>query len=354
MGLEGEVRTFRNLGFSSVVLHDGERVRVVLKATLIRRPEDNTPHSIELAVDRYGRASKKDGWPAQASQHIRIDGAAFEEAFAHMAAWREVLPYGHSTRYLALLVDEEHPNPAAILELLAGFRRNPQAFLPVMRLLSEGDAAALQAASNLARMRRCKDELVNLIAEDPVERTLQKWFEDHPWIFGSEYVGRIERRQFGIDSQGDFLLQTADNFIDLFELKRPTADVLRWDESHNAWVPARALADGLGQVLKYMETLDDEKFQLRDRFGLPVVYPRVRLVLGSSAGWDEQRRRALRRLNAHLVGIEVLTFDNVLARADVMIGHLAQSLEPSDGRPSKEPESTQPPNGDLDLDDLPF
>lgn len=273
MGLEGQVRTFRNLGFSEAVIHDGDFVRVVLKATLIRRPDDNTPHSVQLAVNRFERASKKHPWPAQPTEHIPIDGPAFDAAFVHMAAWRDVLPHGRSTRYLTLLVDEEHPNVSAILELLAGFRRNPHAFLPVMRLLSEDDSGALQAASNLARMRRSKDELVRLIAEDPPEGKLQNWFENHPWIFGSEYVGRIDRRQFGIDAQGDFLLRTADNFVDVFELKRPTATILRWEESHKTWMPAKALADALGQALKYIERLDDNKFQLRDQFGLSVVYP---------------------------------------------------------------------------------
>ena len=352
MGLEGEVRTFRNLGFSEVVVHDGERVRVVLKATLIRRPDDNTPHSVQVAVDRYERASKKHPWPRQPTQHIPLDGPAFEEAFAQMAAWREVLPLGKSTRYLTLLVDEERPNAAGIVELLAGFRRHPRAFLPVMRLLSEGDSSALQAAANLARMRRGKDELVALISEDPPEAKLQKWFESHPWIFGSEYVGRIDRRQFGIDTQGDFLLRTADSFIDVFELKRPTATILRWEESHTTWVPAKALADVLGQALKYMESLDDNKFQLRDRFGLPVVYPRVRVVIGSSATWDDHQRRALRRLNAHLNGIEVLTFDHVLARADVMIGHLAQSIAPGDDEFTTEPPVAAAQVNDLD--ELPF
>lgn len=352
MGLEGEVRTFRNLGFSEVVLHDGDRVRIVLKATLIRRPEDDSPHSVQLVVNRYLRMSKNQPWPSEPTEHIPIDGAGFDAAFAHMAAWRDVLPHGRSTRYVTLLVDRDNPNPSAIVELLAGFRRNPQAFLPVMRLLSADDAFALQAASNLARIRQSRDALIRLMSEDPPERNLQKWFEGHPWIFGSEYVERLPLRQFGIDAQGDFLLRTADGFVDVFELKRPSATVVRWEESHKAWMPAKPLADALGQVLKYLEVLDDNKFQLRDRFALPVVYPRVRVVIGSSSDWNEDQRRALRRLNAHLNGIEILTFDHVIARADVMIAHLALSLGPDESDTSEE--SGGEGRVEVDLDDLPI
>lgn len=352
MDQEGSVRTFRNLGFSEVALHDGERVRVVLKATLIRRP-NGTPRSVQLTVDRYERASRNAPWPDSPTEHVPLGEDAFDPAFAHMAAWREVLPIGRSTRYVTLLVDDERPNTQGILDLLAGFRRNPRAFLPVMRLLSEDDSGALQAASNLARMRRSKQELADLIERDPPERELQVWFEAHPWIFGSEYVAKEERRRFGIDAEGDFVMRSADDFIDLFELKKANAPVLRFDESHQTWTPTRQLAEAIGQALKYAEALDDNKFILRDRFDLPVVYPRVRVVMGRSHEWDEDRRRALRRLNAHLSGIEVLTFDQILTRAEVMIGHLAASLEIAEESRSPESEPRESV-GEYDPDDLPF
>lgn len=348
----GIVRTFRNLGFSDIVLHDGDRVRVVLKAVLVRRP-DNSPHSIQLTLDRYVRASVHVEWPVTPSQHIPWGETAFEPAFAHMAAWRQALPIGQTTRYVTVLLDGERPDARGILNLLQGFRRNPRAFLPVMRLLSSDDSDALQAASNLARMRRSRQELVALIDQEPAERDLQRWFEEHPWIFGSEYVGREERRQFAIDAEGDFLLRSADDFIDLFELKKPSAPVLRWDASHNAWVPTRDLAEAIGQALKYAEALDDNKFILRERFDLPVVYPRVRVVIGRSSAWDDQQRSALRRLNAHLSGIEILTFDQVLARADVMIAHLAASLD-ADPEADHLAGITPPDDQVLGGDDIPF
>lgn len=330
METEGRVRTYGNLGFSDpVLIHDGPRVRVEAKATLVRRP-DGTPHSVLITLDRWARTSNRLPWPDQPEAHIRLEGPAFDELFANMAGWREALPHGRSTRYVTLLIDDDKPNTTGILQLVSGLRRNPRAFLPVIRLMEEDDSEALQAAANLARMRRSKLELERLIERDPPERDLQTWFEGHPWIFGSEYIGKEDRRQFGIDAQGDFIMRTADDFIDLFELKKASADVLLWDQSHRTWRPAGDLAVALGQSLQYLETMDDQKLILRQRFDLPVVYPRVRIVIGRSIEWSEDRRNALRRLNAHLNGIEVLTFDQVLARADVMIGHLATSLDAED------------------------
>lgn len=346
----GRVRTFGNIGFSdTVVVHNGDFVRVEVKATLVHRP-DGTPHSVQIAIDRYERGLKRDPWPPAPTKHIPLDGPAFDALFAHMAAWKDLLPHGRSTRYVTLMVDDDRLDTSGILQLLAGFRRNPRAFLPVLRLLSEDDAEALQAASNLARMRKSRQELVDLVDQDPSERALQVWFEAHPWIFGSEYVAKEDRRRFGIETEGDFIMRSADDFIDLFELKKATAPVLRWDPSHKAWSPTRELAEAIGQALKYAESLDDHKFILREQFDLPVVYPRVRVVIGRSNDWDEVRRRALRRLNAHLTGIEILTFDQILARADVMIGHLAASLEIDEATQGE----AVPAITDDGLDDLPF
>lgn len=347
----GRIETHGNLGFSDeVLLHDGQRVRIRARAVLIRRP-DGTPHSVRLKFDRWERGGTSQPWPDEPTEHIPLDGEAFDELLSHMEAWRQALPAGRTTRYLTLLIDDNKPVAEGILDLLSRLRRNPKMFLPVIRLMGEADSEALQAASNLARMRRAKAELVRLVTRDPPERELQSWFEDHPWIFGSEYVGREPRRQFDIEAQGDFIMRTADGFIDLFELKRPSAAVLAWDDSHRTWRPAADLAIALGQSLNYLEKLDDQKLVLRERYGLPVIYPRVRIVIGRSVEWDRDRQRALRRLNAHLAGVEVLTFDQIIARADVMIGHLLASLDSEAA--SGMAEASQDAQ-EIDVEDIPF
>jgi hypothetical protein len=353
----GRVETHGNLGFSEdVTLHEGPRVRVRARAVLIRRP-DGSPHSIRLKIDRWQRAGSGDAWPSEPTEHIPLDGSAFDSLLSHMVAWREALPQGRSTRYVTVLIDDNKPDAQGILSLLSGLRRNPKAFLPIIRLMEEKDTQVLQAASNLARMRRGKAELAALVDEDPLERELQSWFEAHPWIFGSEYVAREDRRQFDIEAQGDFIMRTADGFLDLFELKRVSTSVLTWDPSHRTWRPAGDFAAALGQSLSYLEKLDDQKFVLRDRYHLPVVYPRIRIVIGRSNDWDDDRRRALRRLNAHLSGVEILTFDQVLARADVMIGHLAATLDAVDDEigPDDEEEADfgEAPSF-ADVDEIPF
>ncbi len=77
----------------------------------------------------------------------------------------------------------------------------------------------------------------------------------------------------------------------MFELKKTSADVLLWDESHSTWRPSAAFALVLGQALQYLETIDDHKVILRQHFKMPVFYPRIRIVIGRSNDWEEVRRK---------------------------------------------------------------
>ena len=73
--------------------------------------------------------------------------------------------------------------------------------------------------------------------EDPGrdEQDYQKWFEHHPWVFGTEYLDRLPARQIDIESKVDIVLLSADGYVDVFELKKPSPEhivnqyILRWN-----------------------------------------------------------------------------------------------------------------------------
>lgn len=223
-------------------------------------------------------------------------------------------------------LDRESPDPSIVLRLLAYFQSDPKLYIRMASEIQEGDLSALLFASNLVRIQRTVKELKALIDEDRPEQDYQRWFEEQPWVFGSEYVERIPIRTIGLDSQADVLLRTADGFTDVFEIKRPLADVLVLDRSHHTWKPSADLSEAFGQALKYLDTMDEQQLVLQTRFGVTAYRPRVRIVAGRSVDWDEDRRRAIRAINAHWHGIELLTYDMVLTRAKNLISHLVKEL----------------------------
>lgn len=289
----------------------------------------SVPHSdgrpgLQLRLDSFKRKSTRD--PFEPKTQINLEDDQVEELFRYLVEERHLAGLDKTTDYVVVQLDREEPDTGIVLRLLTYFQRDPKVFLKLASEIGHDDLSALVFASNLVRIQRTAKELEALIDNDMLEREYQVWFEDHPWVFGSEYVERIPMRTIGLDSQADVLLRSADGFMDVFEIKRPRAELLVFDRAHNTWKPSAELSEAFGQALKYLDTLNEQQLVLQTRYGVTAYRPRIRIVGGRSLGWDDSRQRVVRAINAHWHGIEVLTYDMVLTRAKNVISHLVQGL----------------------------
>lgn len=60
----------------------------------------------------------------------------------------------------------------------------------------------------------------------------QNWIYDNNWLFGINYQAPIQKEKVGFDCIPDFLFLSLDGFLDILEIKLPTADVIFEDKSH--------------------------------------------------------------------------------------------------------------------------
>ena len=80
--------------------------------------------------------------------------------------------------------------------------------------------------------------------------------------------------------------------------------------------------EAIGQVVTYINEVDrfqlDLKKEIKRVYGSEVsfVKPRSFILIGNKTGWDEFKREALRKLNFALHGIEILTYSDLLRRAE--------------------------------------
>ena len=56
---------------------------------------------------------------------------------------------------------------------------------------------------------------------DHVEDVWQKWFNNNPWVLGSEFVKVLGERDIDTDNISDYLMEAYDGFLDIIEIKRP-------------------------------------------------------------------------------------------------------------------------------------
>lgn len=142
------------------------------------------------------------------------------------------------------------------------------------------------------------------------------------------------------DKRPDFLLVDANGYIDILEIKMPSAQLLTKQSSYrNNYVPVRDLAGAIQQIEKYIYCLnawgkDGEQNlqkQLADKLPSPVtpkvVNPQGILLLGRSKDFNHQQKtdfELIKRQYKHIA--EIMTYDDLLQRIDNIIAALSQQL----------------------------
>lgn len=185
--------------------------------------------------------------------------------------------------------------------------------------LGEELLRALRTELRLRELRDAVAELANHLRQGTVhESTYQDWCEAHSWAFGNAYVVNDTLRNISATDRVDILLpRHLGGFRDVIELKRPDANVLNWDESHQNYYWTAESSRALGQCHRYLDVLHSEvgEGHLPDSPEVVAYHPRATVVIGRSDEWDNQKHKALHGLNRRLSDISVITYDHLLAQA---------------------------------------
>lgn len=158
----------------------------------------------------------------------------------------------------------------------------------------------------------------------------QQWIYDNNWIFGITYGPPIEKEKVGFDQIPDYLFPTIDGFIDILEIKLPTADAILKDTSHaGSFRWSAETTEAIGQVVNYLHELELHQLEIKQKlertycreFNVEIfsIKPRAYIVVGTKIGWDEYKIEALRKLNYSLHGIEILTYTDLQQRGESLI-----------------------------------
>ncbi|MFI0165405.1 Shedu anti-phage system protein SduA domain-containing protein [Streptomyces sp. NPDC017095] len=200
------------------------------------------------------------------------------------------------------------------------------------RIAASPEALALLAADTDGRLllravelrRRTESlEALRAVAEDPTatERDLQRALEGSHWIFGGRFVGEAARRRLVPGDEVDLPLIRGDGALHIVELKRamslPSPLIKRHRE---AWVPARAVHEAVGQAVNYLVGLDEHRARIRAEFGVETRRAGALVLVGHPGLHPDVPERevdeALRTFNSHLARVEVLTYKELLDNAE--------------------------------------
>jgi len=182
--------------------------------------------------------------------------------------------------------------------------------------------AAVKQAKNVKALKEIEDLVIN----EANESKLEAWIKENEWVFGIEYIRRLDVTRIGLHSDADMLVESLDGFVDLIELKKASVSPLfNKDSSHKCFYPSADLSKVIGQTIHYLTTMEEQRHQLKSGDGLNVLKPRAKIVIGQSSKMDDKERDALRRFNDTLHNIEVLTYDEIKSRAKRIVKHYSDS-----------------------------
>ncbi|MFA7151502.1 MAG: Shedu anti-phage system protein SduA domain-containing protein [Candidatus Paceibacterota bacterium] len=150
------------------------------------------------------------------------------------------------------------------------------------------------------------------------EEVWQKFFSENSWILGSDFVEILDERRIDVENITDYLLKSFDGFVDIIELKLPSAPF--WTTE---FIPKSELTSATMQCNRYIlqteRKINDLEFNKKIQH-TPIVKPRITLIYGRSQSWDDKGKEAYRVLNSSYSALNIITYDHLLERAKRLVG----------------------------------
>jgi hypothetical protein len=315
-----------NLGFPETqtieteTIKDGTFVKKIVDTVLV---DHNTKgRRIEsICISEFKKNKKADQWPSVPINKITLDNASLVNLVNYLELHKEFLKFDSSTTYRLLTGVEQLSELNTIeldslVQLVKKAAKQDKLKDMVQPDVINNFSAAIQQARYKSAMLEIETMILNTTLS---EASYNKWFIDHHWVFGTEYLGTEDGKKIGWASKADIVLRSVDGYQDFIELKLPSAEVLKWDSSHSNWYPSVELSKAIAQVIKYFQETADARMLLAEKEGLAFLKPRARIVIGRHVGWDQAQFDALRRLNSSLQNIQIMTFDHLLQSAGQMV-----------------------------------
>lgn len=200
------------------------------------------------------------------------------------------------------------------------------------RIVASPQALALLAADREGRLILQAAELrrraagvraLRAVVEDrtATEADLQRALEGNHWIFGGRFVGEAARRRLVPGDEVDLPLIRGDGALHIVELKRSMGLKDPLIKRHrNAWVPARAVHEAVGQAVNYLVGLDEHRARIREEFGVETRRAGALVLVGHPALHpgipEDDVNEVLRTFNSHVTRVEVLTYKELLDNAE--------------------------------------
>ncbi len=192
--------------------------------------------------------------------------------------------------------------------------------------------------AQLIYLKRLVDDFDREIRNGHEEAWWQKYFHSNILFFQNNYIHRLDKLNISVPGTQfpDFSVITADGYLDIIEIKKPSTDLLKEDTSRHNFYWSTEISKAISQVENYIDNVerhcDSIKVNLKDEHGLDIriIRPRGIVVAGCSSQLLGNRKKSddFQRLNRGLKHIQIIQYDELsqnLKNTIMSIERLAQA-----------------------------
>lgn len=164
-------------------------------------------------------------------------------------------------------------------------------------------------------------EFEKKLDQNLVENKWQEFLREYILLFNTSYSSFIEKQSITLSGKyPDFMLIDIYNYMDIYEIKKPSTNLLKLDESRNNYYWDTELSKAISQVENYIHQINKNSLVFIDeikrnkKIEVRVIKPRGFIIAGSSKQLDNQvKEENFRLLNTSLKNIEVILYDDLLS-----------------------------------------
>ncbi|MFE2114737.1 Shedu anti-phage system protein SduA domain-containing protein [Streptomyces microflavus] len=320
-------------GTRNAEIKNGPRVYKRASISLYGSPTSGEIRKEELRLESYARKAgssefdfdnPKDRWFCENGEIEKLI-AFLSGAFGTAGRYRLVDTASASTTILSML-DSGDLDPGTLGKALA---EHDDLAEVVSALTASASGLHAVEVATIARRRGALVELKRL-AVDPAttETDMQAALEGHTWIFGGQYIGIAHRRNLAMLDEHDIPLVESSGALHIVELKGPKIkDLVKKYRSH--LIVGNDVHQAVGQLMNYLKQLDQQGAAMEQVFRNEhgVEYDMSRLcgtvVIGHSRHVPDHAKKAIdqaiRTFNSHLTRVQVLTYEDLLNRAEMAL-----------------------------------
>lgn len=162
------------------------------------------------------------------------------------------------------------------------------------------------------------------------ESDWQRFLQKYILLFNTSYVSVIEKLSVSIRGKfPDFMLVNVFGYIDIYEIKKPSTQLLKYDQSRDNYFWDVEVAKAITQTEKYIQMLVRSGYDVREYIkqkhgtDVKIIRPRGFVVVGTSSQFKgQQMEDDFRLLASSLKNVDVVLYDELLGNLKNLLNRL--------------------------------